>query len=486
MNQAIKRVWVALTMMFVVCLAGLSYIQFFSAEKLADNSLNKRQLYREFDLPRGAILVDGKPIAESVPTDDGQFTYQRKYNNPKEYAHLTGYYSLANGSTHLESDLNSWLTGSSSDLVFDRLTAMFTGKKAEGASVELTIDGDLQKKAYEMIPDGLRATIVVTDPKTGAILAMVSKPSFDPNELAVHSTVKAAENMKKLTNVKGLSVYGNPAIDTPIWPGSTFKILDVVTGLESGKFDRTTPIKNPSSLDVGAGPPITNFGEGICGQRAEATLDFIFTQSCNTPFAGMYLELGEKPFADVAERFGFGQQLEIPLNVRPSVFPEGRAKSQYARAVIGQDETKATPLQMNMVAMAIANDGVIMQPNLVKKVIAPDLRVIEEPKPKAFSTATTPEIAQEVSEMMAGPVASGTAMNARVPGVDLRVKTGTAETARKDADGNSLVNSWMTGFAPGDDPQVAITIAIENVPYNTGHNTAGSLMKKMTEAVFNK
>lgn len=165
MNQAIKRVWVALTMMFVVCLAGLSYIQFFSAEKLADNSLNKRQLYREFDLPRGAILVDGKPIAESVPTDDGQFTYQRKYNNPEEYAHLTGYYSLANGSTHLESDLNSWLTGSSSDLVFDRLTAMFTGKKAEGASVELTIDGDLQKKAYEMIPDGLRATIVVTDPK---------------------------------------------------------------------------------------------------------------------------------------------------------------------------------------------------------------------------------------------------------------------------------------------------------------------------------
>ncbi|PQZ97692.1 peptidoglycan glycosyltransferase [Arthrobacter sp. MYb211] len=486
MNQAIKRVWIALTMMFVICLAGLSYIQFFSSEKLAENSLNKRQLFREFDLPRGAILVDGKPIAESVPTDDGQFTYQRRYNDPQQYAHLTGYYSLANGSTHLESELNDWLTGSSSDLVFDRLTAMFTGQTAEGASVELTIDGELQKQAYEMIPDDLEATIVVTDPKTGDILAMASKPSYDPNDLAVHSTSAAAENMKELTSVSGLSPYVNPAIDTPIWPGSTFKILNVVAALESGEYDRTTELQNPNSLDVGSGPPLTNFSAGICDRRPTATLDFIFTQSCNTPFGAMLLDLGEKPFSDVAERFGFGQQLEIPLSVRPSTFPENRTKDQFARAVIGQDDTKATPLEMNMVAMAIANDGVIMQPNLVKKVVAPDLRVIEEPKPKAFSTATTPEIANEVADMMAGPVASGTAMNARVPGVDLRAKTGTAQTGREDANGTALFNSWMTGFAPGDDPQVAITIAIHDVPYNTGHNTAGSLMKKMTEAVFNK
>lgn len=482
MNQAIKRVWVALTMMFIVCLAGLSYIQFFSAEKLADNSLNKRQLFREFDLPRGAILVDGKPIAESVPTDDGQFTYQRKYNNPEEYAHLTGYYSLANGSTHLESDLNSWLTGSSSDLVFDRLTAMFTGKKAEGASVELTIDGELQKKAYEMIPDGLRATIVVTDPKTGDVLAMASKPSFDPNELAVHSTVKAAENMKKLTTVKGLSPYINPAIGNLVAPGSSFKILSTVAALESGEYDLNTVIDNPTRIILpGTNTELGNFEAGICARQPQAKLEFIFTQSCNTPFVNISEKLGAKPYEDVTERFGFGQQLNIPQSVTASVFPTGMTASQLAMSTIGQFDTKTTPLQMNMVAMAIANDGVIMQPNMIDKVIAPDLRVIEDPKPKAFSTATTKEVANTVAELMKGPVQSGTAMNAAVPGVDLRVKTGTAQIGN-----TGMVNSWITGFAPGDDPQVAITVNIEQVDYDTGHNTAGSLMKKMTEAVFNK
>lgn len=482
MNQAIKRVWVALTMMFIVCLAGLSYIQFFSAQKLADNSLNKRQLYREFDLPRGAILVDGKPIAESVPTDDGQFTYQRKYNNPEEYAHLTGYYSLANGSTHLESDLNSWLTGSSSDLVFDRLTAMFTGKKAEGASVELTIDGELQKKAYETIPDGLRATIVVTDPKTGDILAMASKPSFDPNDLAVHSTVKAAENMKKLTNVKGLSPYINPAIGNLVAPGSSFKILSTVAALESGEYDLNTVIDNPTHITLpGTNTDLGNFEAGICARQPQAKLEFIFTQSCNTPFVTISEKLGAKPYEDVTERFGFGQQLNIPQSVTASVFPTGMTASQLAMSTIGQFDTKTTSLQMNMVAMAIANDGVIMQPNMIDKVIAPDLRVIEDPKPKAFSTATTKEVANTVAELMKGPVQSGTAMNAAVPGVDLRVKTGTAQIGT-----SGMVNSWITGFAPGDDPQVAITVNIEQVDYDTGHNTAGSLMKKMTEAVFNK
>ncbi|MGP9782734.1 penicillin-binding transpeptidase domain-containing protein [Glutamicibacter sp. AOP12-B1-11] len=486
MNQAIKRVWIALTMMFVICLAGLSYIQFFSSEKLAENSLNKRQLFREFDLPRGAILVDGKPIAESVPTDDGQFTYQRRYNDPQQYAHLTGYYSLANGSTHLESELNDWLTGSSSDLVFDRLTAMFTGQTAEGASVELTIDGELQKQAYEMIPDGLRATIVVTDPKTGDILAMASKPSYDPNDLAVHSTSAAAENMKELTGVSGLSPYVNPAIGHLVAPGSSFKILSTVAALESGEYDLDTMLDNPTKVTLpGTNTQLGNFEEGICARRPQAQLEFIFTQSCNTPFVGISEKLGAEPYEDVTERFGFGQQLNIPQSVTASEFPTGITASELAMSTIGQFDTKATPLEMNMVAMAIANDGVIMQPNMVDKVIAPDLRVIEDPKPKAFSTATTKEVANTVADLMKGPVTSGTAMNAAVPGVDLRAKTGTAQVRTED-DGTPIVNSWITGFAPGDDPQVAITVNIEQVDYNTGHNTAGSLMKKMTEAVFNK
>lgn len=486
MNQAIKRVWIALTILFVICLGGLSYIQVFNSQTLADNPLNKRQLFREFDLPRGAILVDGKPIAESVVTDDGQFTYQRKYNNPEVYAHLTGYYSLANGTTQLESELNDWLTGTSTDLVFDRLTAMFTGQTAEGASVELTINGALQQKAYDMIPDGMQGTIVVTNVHTGQILVMASKPSYDTNDLAVHSTSKASANMKKLSEIKGLSPYTNPAINTPIWPGSTFKILNAVAALESGKYKPDTVLDNPSSLDLPGVRPLTNFEQGICDRQPKASLEFIFAQSCNTPFGAMSQDLGESAFVDVAERFGFGQQLSIPLAVQPSQFPQGISKGALARAVIGQDETKATPLQMNMVAMGIANDGVIMKPNLIKKVIASDLRIIEEPKPEKFSTATTKEVANQVADLMKGPIQSGTAMNAAVSGADLRAKTGTAQTGREDANGNPLMNSWITGFAPGNDPEYAITIALENVQYNTGHTTAGSLMKKMTHPVFNK
>ncbi len=486
MNQAIKRVWVALTLLFVICLGGLSYIQFFDADQLSDNALNKRQLYREFDLPRGAILVDGKPIAESVPTDDGQFEYQRKYTDPETYAHLTGYYSLANGTTQLESSLNDWLTGTSSDLLYDRLLAMFTGKKTEGASVELTIDGALQKTAFNAIPDGVKATIIVTDPKTGDILAMASKPSYDTNDLAVHSTSKAAQNLKKVSEIDGLSPYQNPAINNLSFPGSSFKILSTVAALESGKYDLDTMINNPIKVNYPKSTtPMSNFGEGICAREPRARLAFIFAQSCNTPFMEISQTVGKEKFADVAERFGYGQQLSIPQNVVPSKFPTGEADAaELARMAIGQGNNQVTPLQMNMAAMAIANKGVIMKPNMIDKVIAPDLRVIEEPKPEKFSTATSPEIAGQLAELMEGPVQHGTAMNAAVPGVDFRAKTGTAQL--KVEDGVAYVNSWMTGFAPADDPQVAITVTLQNVDYDTGHNTTGALMKTMLKAVFNK
>ncbi|MGP9526577.1 peptidoglycan D,D-transpeptidase FtsI family protein [Glutamicibacter sp. AOP5-A2-18] len=488
MNQAIKRVWIALTMLFIVCLGGLSYIQFFDADKLTDNALNKRQLFREFDLPRGAILVDGKPIAESVPTDDGQFEYQRKYNDAELYAHLTGYYSLANGTTQLESSLNDWLTGTSSDLLYDRLLAMFTGKKTEGASVELTLDGDLQKTAFDALPDGVKGTVIVTDPKTGDILAMASKPTYNTNDLAVHSTSQAAANLKKVSKIPNLSAYQNPAISDLQFPGSSFKILSTTAALESGKYDLDTPIDNPSSvLYKNSTKSMSNFGEGVCSREPRAKLAFIFAQSCNTPFYGISKTVGNKAFGDVAERFGFGQQLNIPQRVTPSQFPAQDAdEAELARMAIGQGSNKVTTLQMNMAAMAIANDGVIMKPNMIDKVIAPDLRVIEEPKPEKFSTATSKEVASQVKELMAGPVTRGTAMNAAVPGVDFRAKTGTAQLRTDPDTGVAYVNSWMTGFAPADDPQVAITVTLQNVDYNTGHTQTGAIMKKMLKAVFNK
>ncbi|GAA5227541.1 penicillin-binding transpeptidase domain-containing protein [Paeniglutamicibacter antarcticus] len=484
MNQAIRNTWIAVMLLFVLGLGALSYVQFFAAKDLNQNALNNRQLFRDFDLPRGAILVDGKPIAESVPSD-GQFKYQRVYTDPELYSHLTGFYSLANGSTQLESEMNPELTGKSQDQFFDRVVDLFSGRASEGAAVELTIDGDLQKRVYDLIPDGTRGTIIVSEPKTGNILAMASKPSYDTNLLAVHSSKQAAANMDKLLKLKskGLSPYRNPAIGNLIAPGSTFKIFDIVAGLESGEYNADTMLENPSSMNLpGTTTPLPNFYGGNCAARNPASFAFIVAQSCNTPFALMSEKLGAKPFEDVTERFGFGQQVDIPMSVVPSVFPPGLDPAPLAQSVIGQRDVKTTPLQMNMAAMGIANDGVIMAPNLIKQVIAPDLRVLSEHKPEEFSTATSKEIADKVTDLMRGPVKSGTAVRAQVPGLDIAAKTGTSQLAK----GSGLVNSWITGFAPADDPEVAVTIVFEKIDFKTGSSLTSPNLKKILEAVFNQ
>ncbi|MFL4472911.1 penicillin-binding transpeptidase domain-containing protein [Paeniglutamicibacter sp. MACA_103] len=483
MNQAIRNTWIAVMLLFVLSLGALSYVQFLASENLNENALNNRKLFREFDLPRGAILVDGKPIAESKPSE-GQFKYQRVYTDPELYSHLTGFYSLSNGSTQLESEMNDELTGQSQNQFFDRVVNLFSGKANEGASVELTIDGELQKYIYGLIPDGTRGTIIVSEPKTGNILAMASKPSYDTNKLAVHSSSQAAANMKELLEVKGLSPYRNPAIGNLTAPGSTFKIFDMVAALESGKYTADTVLKNPSSVMLpGTKTPLRNFYGGNCAAIPEATFADIVAQSCNTPFVGISEDLGREPFEDVTERFGFGQQVEIPMRVVPSVFPPGLDPAALGQSVIGERDVRATAMQMNMAAMGIANDGVIMQPNLVKQVIAPDLRVLAESKPKEFSTATSKEVADQVTDLMRGPVKKGTAVRAQVPGLDIAAKTGTSVVQNTEED---LVNSWITGFAPADDPQVAVTIVFEEIDFKTGSSLTSPNLKKILEAVFNQ
>lgn len=482
MNAAIRHVWIAVVCLFILVFGALSYIQFFAAKDLNANPLNTRQLYKNFDLARGAILVDGKPVAESVASDD-QFDYQRVYKDPLLYSHLTGFYSLTYGANQLEGVEDAELTGQSDSQFYNRMVNMLTGESDEGASVELTIDPKLQQTAYDLLPNGAQGTIIVSEPKTGNILAMVSKPSYDTNLLAVHSGAKAAANMADILKTTGLSPNTNPAIGHLISPGSSFKILDLVAGLESGKYDLDTVYDNPNSITVpGAGKPVTNFGEGICSSRTRAKLEFIVAQSCNTPFVAMSQAVGQDALRDVTERFGFGQQLQIPQRVTPSLFPTELDAAQLGLASIGQFDVKATPLQMNMVAMGIANDGVIMKPNLIKQVTAPDLRVINAPKPEEFSTATSKEVADQVTELMRAPLKGGTAYTANIPGLDIAAKTGTAQLG----DGTDRVNSWITGFAPADDPQVAVTIVIEKTDYATGHNLTSPNLKKILEAVFNK
>ena len=169
MNTAIRHVWIAIVCLFVLVFGALSYIQFFAVKDLNANPLNTRQLYKNFDLARGALLVDGTPIAESVASDD-QFDYQRVYHDPKLYSHLTGFYSLTYGANQLEGVMDDELTGQSDSQFYSRMINLLTGQSDEGASVELTIDPNLQKTAYNLIPDGQQGTIIVSEPKTGNIL----------------------------------------------------------------------------------------------------------------------------------------------------------------------------------------------------------------------------------------------------------------------------------------------------------------------------
>jgi peptidoglycan glycosyltransferase len=480
MNQAIRSAWIVAIGMFALVLGSLTYVQFFQAQELNKNDWNSRQLYQDFGRQRGAILVDGRAIAESVPSND-QFNFQRVYNEPELYAHLTGYYSLSLGTTHLESTESPILSGTSSSLFYDRVVQLFSGVETQGASVELTIDPEIQKLAFDLIPEGQRGSIVVMEPSTGNILAMVSKPSYDPNLLAVHDTGVILDNAAALSEQPGLSIYTNPATESLVSPGSVFKLIDAAAALESGRFDAESEIPNPPALEFpGLGYSLPNFVTGGCASRTTADLEFALEQSCNTAFAQIALDLGEEAIREQAAAFGFGEELSIPTRVNASVFPSDLSEPELAQSAIGQFDTRVTPLQMAMVAAAIANDGEQMKPQLIKSVRAADLALIDAPQPEVLRRSVSEATAGQLTDWMVNVVDNGTATGAQVPGVRVAGKTGTAEV------GGAGDNAWFTGFAPAEDPQVAISIVMENVDIPTGQQLTSPSAKRLIEAVLNR
>jgi peptidoglycan glycosyltransferase len=466
--------------MFALVLGSLTYVQFFEASALENNDWNTRQILQDYGKNRGAILVDGRPIAESVPSDD-QFNYQRVYNEPEMYGHLTGFFSLVNGSTQLENVMNEELSGDSDDLFIDQMVRLFSGAQAQGASVELTIDPQLQQMAWDMIPEGQAGSIVVMEPATGNILAMASKPSYDPNLLAAHDTSAVVQNIEQLSQVPGLSIYFNPATQALAAPGSVFKLVVAAAALETGQFDAESTIPNPAVLDLpGTDVGLPNFTTGGCTARDTADLEFALEQSCNTPFAQIAWELGEDAVLEQAQDFGFGEGLSIPTEVTASQFPTGLNEAQLAQSAIGQFDVAVTPLQMAMVSAAIANDGVLMKPNLVKAVRAPDLSMIEEPDPEVFQESLSADNANQITEWMVNVVENGTAQNAAVPGVQVAGKTGTAEVSEQGD------NAWFTGFAPADNPEVVVSIVMQDVDIATGAQLTSPNAKRLIEAVLNR
>jgi len=483
-NQAIRNSWIAAIAMFALIFGALSYVQVVGADELKANAWNKRTLLQNYCNDRGAIIVGGTPVAESVPASES-CKFQRVYTQPELYAGITGYFSKNYGATGLEASMNDVLAGSSDQLFLDRIGQLFLGNQPKGASVELTIDPRIQKLAYDLIPDGQQGSIVVTNPKTGAILAMVSKPSYDPNLIATQDPVAEAANYNAINKIPGINL--NPLVSGPtgalLAPGSVFKLVDTAAALSSGKYNKDSELPNPPELTFpGIQYKLPNYAGGNCYTRTTASFAFALQQSCNTPFASIAIDLGEKAVADHAAKFGFGQDLgdQLKLDYATKPFPQNLDQAGLAQSAIGQRDVRATPLLINLMTAAIANDGVQMQPDLIKAVRSPDLRVISEPKPQALRTSTTPENARQITEWMTSVVSQGIGRGAAVPGVQVAGKTGTAEL------GNGLNNSWFTGFAPANDPQVAVTVVIQDVDITTGAQLTSPNAKKIFEAVLNK
>ncbi|GAA4282599.1 penicillin-binding transpeptidase domain-containing protein [Brevibacterium daeguense] len=486
MNKPLRHVALVGFVMFALLFGSTSWIQYFQAENLREHELNNRTLIEELSRERGPILVDGTPIAYSVPVDD-VYEFQRTYGadgmSPEMYANITGFFSVTNGATNLEKTENSLLAGTDDALFYDKITNWLTGRQPMGAAIEITVDPAAQKAAWDAL-GGQKGAAVALDPKTGDVLAMVSTPGWDPNALATHDHSAAQDAYDRLIADEDNPAY-NRAIGGNLYPpGSTFKIVTAAAALESGEYEPDTMLDGPAELDLPqTTATIRNSGGGACGSGTISLADSLRI-SCNTSFADLGMTLGQDAMETQAREFGFGEDMEIPLRVSASSFPADTNPPQLAQSALGQFEVRSTPLQMAMVSAAIANDGKLMHPQLIDQVRnARTLDLIEEPSPREFSRPVSGETAQELTDMMVSVVTDGTGSAGQIPGIDVAAKTGTAQHAE-----GAAPHAWYTSFAPADDPQVAVAVVVESGgragSEAYGGSTAGPIAKAVMEAVI--
>ncbi|MBX3091102.1 MAG: penicillin-binding protein 2 [Cryobacterium sp.] len=479
MNRELKRVSGAILIMFVALLCSTTTIAVFQVDNLRADSRNVRTLYDSYSAERGPILVAGNPIAESKPSDD-QYKFQRVYTDPEMYAPITGYFTLNQGTVGIEGALNDYLSGTANDQFLAKVNAILTGQTPKGAAVELTIDPVAQKAAWDALGSNSGAVVAI-DPRTGAILAMVSKPSYDPNRLASHKSTDVISAYNQLLNSSA-----NPLINRTIsgdlyHPGSVFKLVVASAALDSGKFTPESRFPNPARLQLPLSDSyITNAGGGTCGPGKTVTLADALRLSCNIPFAEIGSAVGEDELRAYAKAYGFSSSLDIPMPVTASTIPESLDAPQLMLSSFGQANVRVTPLQIAMVSAAIANRGVVMKPTLVKSIIAPDLTVIQPFQPTVLSAPITPESSATLTQMMVNNVNNGAASNGRINGVDVAGKTGTAQNGE-----GRLLTLWFTGFAPANDPRIAVAVVVENGT-SFGNAVAAPIARKVIEAVLNK
>lgn len=477
MNTPLRRLATVVVVMFVALMAASTWVQFVQAPQLNNDPRNVRTLYREYGRHRGPIVVGGEAVAHSVPVDTS-FRFLRTYSDGPLYAPVTGFYSVVYTRSGLEQAMNTELNGTADSLFLSRLQDLVTGRQPQGASVELTIDPAAQRAAWDAL-GGQSGAVVALDVRTGAILAMVSTPSFDPNVLASHDTPAVNAAWEALNADPSRPMVNRAIAGDTYPPGSVFKLITAAAALESG-LSPDTLVEAPVELRLPQSTAtMSNFGGSACSAEGVVTLAEALRISCNTAFGRLGLDLGDDALRAQAEAFGFDRPLEVPMRVTESRFPAELDLPQTALTAIGQYDVRVTPMQVAMVSAAIANDGVLMRPYLVDHVRNQDLTSVATTEPVELGRAVSHATALELRQMMIAVVESGTGRAAQIPGVSVAGKTGTAQTG----DGSSP-HAWFTAFAPADDPRVAVAVVVEHGGAMGDEATGGTLAAPIARAVL--
>ncbi len=499
MERRIRRLGIALVLLFTVLFGQLAYVQVFAADDIKNHPANfSRQLIAEYNVQRGKILTaDGLVLAESVPASGGsRYRYERRYPHGDLYGYITGFYSRIYGRSALEQSMNPYLSGEAPELAISTFTDLFLGRSKRGANIFVTIDPNLQEVARTAMGAN-EGAVVAMDPRTGDILALYSTPGFDPSELSsgTDAEIRAAWKRLNADPEKPLLALSHQEL---FLPGSSFKIVTASAALENG-FGPDSRWPNPHRLTL----PLTNeqlqnFGDDHCnGGSSQITMIEAFEESCNVTFAEIGLELGPERMAAQARAYGLcgtlpperttcdEELISFELPFENGRFPEPeyfeRNDPLLAFSAIGLDNDLVNPLQMALIASAVANGGTMPQPRIVTEVRDSQGRVAREFGAGEVGRAISEESARALTQMMIAVVNEGSGYLAAIPGIQVAGKTGTATNGE-----GRPPNAWFTAFAPAEVPRIAVSVIVldgGNLGSEaTGGQVAAPIVKQLIEA----
>lgn len=489
MNAPLRRVGVVLMILFGLVFANLNWVQAYRADEYRNSPYNARVQIEEYQRERGLVLAGGEAVTGNEETD-GRLTYRRTYPDGARWAHVVGYKPVNGAATGVERSADAFLAGTDDALFADRVRDLFTGSRTPGGDVVTTLSQAAQQTAYEQLRDNGtgtdRGAVVALDPGTGALQAMVSLPSFDPNPLASHDTQQAQAAYEELEADSDRPLL-NRAMAETFPPGSVFKVVDAAAALQHGYAPDTAIPAGSSYQPPQTDHQIRNAADSICPED-EVSLTAALRDSCNTGFAQLGVELGAETLSGTARDFGFGdgdlavgQLGEGGIPVATSETGElGRGDGRddpatVALSAIGQASVRITPLQGAMLAATVANDGAQMQPYLVEELLDTDLAPVYTASPEELRRPVSADVAATLREMMVTVVASGTGGNAAISGYTVGGKTGTAEA------GDEPEHGWFVGFVmDGGEPVSAVAVLLEHAgPGGSGEaaRIAGQVMQ---------